>query len=78
MPNITLRVDEEIIKKVKKIAIDRNTTMTEMIRQFLETAARRDDSAKRLALAELRASFRKLSRDMGPRSWTREDLYDHR
>ena len=35
MPNITLSVDEEIIKKVRKIAVDKNTTLTEMVREFL-------------------------------------------
>lgn len=42
MPNITLRVDEEIIKKVRKIAIDKDTTLTAMIREYLVEVASRD------------------------------------
>jgi hypothetical protein len=34
LPNITLSVDEAIIKKIRKIAVDKNTTLTEMVRKF--------------------------------------------
>ena len=39
MPNITLNVEEEVIKKVRKIAIDRNTTLTAMVREYLHSVA---------------------------------------
>ena len=50
--NITLNIDEEIVKKVRKVAIDKDTTLT-----------------------DLDESFERLSRDIGPRKWSREDLY---
>jgi len=46
MPNITLSVDVDIIKKVRKIAIDKNTTLTAMIREFLTSVAARDAQVK--------------------------------
>ena len=76
MPNITLSVDDEIIKKVRKIAIDKNTTLTAMIREFLTTVATRDAQTKREAVKMLQKSFKTISRDMGQRSWTREDLHE--
>ena len=76
MPNITLSVDEEIIKKVRKIAVDKNTTLTAMVREFLQSVADSDAAEKKQALDKLQRSFRELSRDMGPRTWTREDLYE--
>jgi predicted nucleic acid-binding protein len=39
MPSITLTVDEAIIKKVRKIAVDKSTTLTEMVREFLKSVA---------------------------------------
>ena len=33
--NITLNIDEEIVKKVRKIAIDKDTTLTAMVRDYL-------------------------------------------
>jgi len=76
MSNITLSVDDRIIKKVRKIAIEKNTTLTAMVRDYLEQVAARDESEKQKTLDALSKSFGRLSRDMGKRTWCREDLYD--
>jgi hypothetical protein len=76
MPNITLSVDDEIIKKVRKIAIDKNTTLTAMVREFLTSVATRDAQEKDEAVKRLRKSFIKLSSDMGQRKWSREGLHE--
>ena len=76
MSNITLSVDDEIIKKVRKIAIDKNTTLTQMLRDFLISVAERDQTRKRQAMRDLEASFLEMSRDMGKRTWRREDLFE--
>lgn len=76
MPNITLSVDEEIIKKVRKIAIDKDTTLTAMVREFLQSVAASDATKKKQAMGKLQRSFQELSREMGPRRWKREDLYE--
>lgn len=76
MPNITLHVDEETIKKVRKIAVDKNTTLTEMVRGFLKSVADSDQFARDRMVKELHASFKGLSRDMGKRKWKREDLHE--
>jgi len=76
MSNITLSVDDEIIKKVRKIAIDKNTTLTAMVRNFLISVANRDAQQKNEVIKKLRKSFKTLSRDMGQRKWTRETLHE--
>ena len=76
MPNITLSVDDEIIKKVRKIAIEKNTTLTAMVRDYLTSVAIRDAQEKNEAIKKLRNSFKTISRDMGRRKWTREALYE--
>jgi hypothetical protein len=76
MSNITLSVDNEIIKKVRKIAIDKNTTLTAMVRDYLTSVAARDAQEKNEAIKKLRASFRTKSRDMGQWEWTREALHE--
>ena len=76
MPNITLSVDDEIIKKVRKIAIEKNTTLTAMVRDYLTSVAIRDAQEKNEAIKKLRKSFKTVSRDMGRRKWTREALYE--
>ena len=74
--NITLSIDEEIVKKVRKIAIDKDTTLTAMVRDYLTSVASSDAAARKADADKLMETFEKLSRDMGPRTWTREDLYD--
>ncbi len=76
MPNITLSVDDEIIKKVRKIAIDKNTTLTAMVRQYLTSVATKDAQEKNEAVKRLQKSFIKLSSDMGRRKWSRENLHE--
>lgn len=74
--NITLSVDEEIVKKVRKIAIDKDTTLTAMVRDYLTNVAASDATARKADAAKLMETFEKVSRNMGPRTWTREELYD--
>lgn len=76
MPNITLRVDEKVIRKVRKIAVDRGTTLTAMVREFLVSVATRDEAVRSRIEEELDESFRLLSRDMGRRTWTREEIHE--
>jgi hypothetical protein len=76
MPNITLSVDEGVIRKVRKIAVDRHTTLTAMVREYLESVAARDEAVRARAVEELETSFALLSRDMGVRRWTREELHE--
>lgn len=76
MSNITFKADDELIKKVRKIAIEKNTTLTQMLRDYLASVARQADEQKQMALKKLDQSFARYSRDMGERKWRREDLYD--
>ena len=79
--DITLTIDDEIVRKIRKIATDKNTTLTAMVRDYLTSladtdTAELDAAAREEAVEKLRESWDKLSRPMGPRNWTREDLYD--
>jgi len=76
MPNITLSVEKDVIKKVRKIAIDRDTTLTAMVRDFLRSVACRDMQEKERNAKKLSETFLRCSRDMGKRIWKREELYD--
>jgi len=76
MKNITLSVDDEVIKKVRKIAIDKDTTLTQMVRDYLHSVAEREVSVKRKALQELERTFEQYSGSLGPMNWTRDDWYE--
>ena len=76
MPNITLKVDDETVKKVRKIAVDKNTTLTQMVREYFKSVAESDQPKRERMVRELHASFKTLGRNMGKRKWTREQLHE--
>jgi len=75
--NVTLSLEDELVKKVRKIAVDRDTTLTAMIRDYLEQVAAEDASfgRRRRELQALERSFEKLQFKVGKRTWKRESLY---
>jgi predicted transcriptional regulator len=76
MSNITLAVDDEVIKKVRKLAVDRNTSLNALVRESLKQLAAREDRRREEIVAELEASFSKSDARVGERHWSREDLHD--
>lgn len=75
MSNITMSIDNDLVRKVRKVAAERNTSLTAMVRQYLVSVAGRHESRRKQAVGRIRSSFARLSRDMGKRTWRREDLY---
>src|SRR5438876_8010291 len=45
--NITLSLPEELVKRVRKIAVDRDTTLTGLVREYLNELARQEAAAGR-------------------------------
>ena len=56
--NITLSIDEKIVKKVRKIAVDKDTTLTAMVREYLTTVANSDVVEQRERVARVKATYR--------------------
>lgn len=76
---ISLRAD--LVKEVRKIAAERQTTVARLVRDYLQgLAAERVSSEKqrRQNLDALERSFRLLSLRSRRRPWRREDLYERR
>jgi Family of unknown function (DUF6364) len=76
MPNITLSVDDEVIRKVRKLAIDRRTTLTELVRSYLNKLAEEDALQRELHAEGLEEGFTRCSRAIGQRRWTRDELHE--
>jgi hypothetical protein len=75
--NVTLSIDDQLVKKVRKIAIERDTTLTAIIREYLEKVAAEDASSgrKRREREALERSFETLEFPVGRKTWKRADLY---
>ncbi len=76
--NITLSIDDELVKEVRKIAVERDTTLTGLVRTYLQDLASEHAKSgrKRREREALERSFEELKVSIGRRTWKREDLYD--
>lgn len=77
--NVTLSLDDKLVKDIKKLAVDRDTTLTGLVREYLEKLAAENATSgrKRREMEALERSFKQFRRklDYGKRTWKREDLY---
>jgi len=75
--NITLSLDDDLVKKVRKIAVERDTTLTGMVRDYLEGLATEAASSgrRRREREALEQSFDRFRFKVGKRTWKRADLY---
>ena len=76
--NITLSLDEKLVKEVRKIAVERDTTLTGLVRAHLEQLAAEHarSGRKRRELEALEDSFNRVQFRIGKKTWRREDLYE--
>ena len=75
--NVTLTLDDDLVRKVRRIAAERDTTLTGMVRDYLEKTAAVEAASgrKRRERAALERSFETLQLHVGERTWKRSDLY---
>ena len=77
--NVTLSLNDELVKRVRETAVERGTTLTGMVRSYLETVAAESAAAgpQRRERETLESSFQRFQFKVGKRAWTRADLYVH-
>lgn len=75
--NITLSLDDKLVKEVRKIAVERDTTLTGLVRDYLTQLATNDAASgrRRREREALKRSFTQFRFRVGKRNWKREDLY---
>ena len=73
--NLTLTLDEELLRAARKVALDRNTSVNQLVREFLANLVQETDQRK-AARAAIEEIFRTNQLEIGVRSWQREDLHE--
>jgi len=78
--NVTLSLDDDLVKEVRKIAVENDTTLTGLIREYLESlAAEKAASGRRRRERQvLEESFGRFKFRIGKRTWSRADLHARR
>lgn len=75
MANLTITVDEEVLRKARIRALEQGTSVNAFLRQALEAFA--GAQAEQVeAVDDLLALSRSSASRRGTRSWTRDELHD--
>ena len=75
MKNVTLSIDEKVLREARRIAAQRSTSLNALVRQYLEELTQREsraEEARRRILELCRAS----RAEVGTRRWTRASLHE--
>jgi len=73
MPNLTISLDEDLMKSGRRYAEKNKTSLNGLIRKLLEDTIASENSDW---LEECFALMDRAGGDSGGRKWRREDLYD--
>lgn len=73
--NLTITVDSDLLKAARKVALERDTSVNQLLRDYLECLASETDQRKE-AVDKLQEIFRTSTARLGKVTWKREDLYD--
>lgn len=76
--NVTLSIDDDLVKEIRKIAVERDTTLTGLIRDYLKDLAAEHERTgrKRRDREALERSFRQFRFRIGQKTWTRGELHE--
>lgn len=75
MPDLTVQIEQNLLTKVSKVALNRNTTVSAMVCSYLEQLAAREDIPMEDRIEKLRDAFDAGGAEVGPITWTREALH---
>lgn len=77
MPNLTIKIEnQELIRKAKVLAAEKRTSLSAMVRRFLEDMVNRNDEYERARKQAVRNMRRGLR--IGGKPLEREEVYDGR
>lgn len=79
MANITLTIDDELLKQARIKAAEQGTSVNAVVRAHLEEWAAEDrEREKARAIASFLKRARESTYSSGGRKWNREELYEER
>jgi hypothetical protein len=76
--NITLAVDATTLKNARRIALERDTTINALVRDYLKHLAGEEaaKAKRRKQMSRFLRDFRARAKTkVGPINWTRDDIY---
>lgn len=80
MTNLTITVNEQVLKKARMRALEEDTSVNAVLREYLKDYARADSEQQQRVVERILTASRESKTGSGPggRTWKREDLYEER
>jgi hypothetical protein len=72
---MTLVIEEDLLLAARKVALDRHTSVNQLVREYLTSLVGETDR-QRLAKARLMKMMETGIVEVGDITWTRDDLYE--
>ena len=76
MANLTLALDDELLQDARRVAFERETSLTELIRSYLKDLVAELDLDQEAKAHELMETIQRNSRHFGKITWTRDELHE--
>ena len=77
MGNLTIKVDDESLKKARLRALEEGTSVNALLREYLDAYAG-VNRARKEAVKEVLALARRSRARRGGRTWTRDELHERK
>ena len=74
--NITMAIDENLLKRARKAAMGKNKSLNALIRKYLEHLAEAEEKKKKKNIEALQTLFNRSTAVVGSKIWRREELYE--
>ena len=74
--NLTITLDSDLLRSARKVALDRDTSVNELVRGYLTQLISETEEPHKKAAADLRKMFRASKARIGDATWTRDEIYD--
>lgn len=75
MANVTLKIDDDLLEKARRLAFRRKTSLNAVVKRKLEEFVS-SDLHRQATLKGLEAFFRRSKARVGRKTWTRDDLHE--
>lgn len=75
MANVTLKIDDDLLKKARRLAAERKTSFNAIVREKIEEFVSQD-SRKEISLMGLESFYNRCKAKIGTKSWTRDEIHE--
>jgi hypothetical protein len=75
MANITLKIDDGLLKNARKLAFQRKTSINAIVKKRLEEFVA-NDLSREATLSGLETFFQRSNARIGKKIWTRDEIHE--